>query len=195
MIVNYDLYVIVLAAILVSSFYCLKRTRPLYIWLNVISWLVVLNMMKIQGFRKAIDIDLAEVVVMEAFLFFSWVILRLASVTLDYCNAGRDERAKISPDIFLGYVLYIPTLLHGPPMVFRRYIHMVPLNRYQRVEDFLIRLRKLIGVLLKVVVLFFVFEACMHLIYANAVAMNPQVSAERHCSSAEMIQSMPFFRS
>lgn len=161
---------------LVISYYSLKQTRPFCIWLITILWLVALNALKVRGVQDMFDVNVNRLLQTETFLFFSWMILRLTSVTLDICKSADYDNEKYCLENYLGYLFYVPTMLHGPPMVYERYIYMIPLNRYQHVEDFLQRLTCLLKVFLRLIILFFLFEGCMHLIYANAVAMEPEVN-------------------
>lgn len=164
------------------SYYLIRFTRPRYIWLLTICWLLVMNMLKQSTVQEIFLPDLHDLELYEVIVYFCWMVLRLVSFTLDFRNENQhplasENRIHYSFVNYLGYVFYVPTMLHGPPMTFGRYIHMLPLNRYQRVEDFLARLSRLLKTLVRLAFWTFVYEFSMHYIYANNVVYNLQVSA------------------
>lgn len=161
---------------IVSTFYAIRHTRPLIIWTATIVWLIILNVMKLEHIQKSLKLNLSDFTLFEVFVYFLWMVLRLVSYTIDACKAkyrSTDEYCIVN---YLGFVFYMPTMLNGPPMVFERYTHMLPLNRFQRVEDFLERLKTLICIIMRLLFWYFLFEFSMHFIYANVVVFNPQVN-------------------
>lgn len=169
------------------SYYFIRYTRPRCIWLLTIFWLLVMNMLKRLSVQKMFLADLHDFELYEVIVYFCWMVLRLVSFTLDF----RDEHNQRWPSEnhndysminYLGYVFYMPTMLHGPPMTYIRYIHMLPLNKYQRVEDFLKRLNELLKTLARLAFWSFVYELAMHYIYANNVVYNSQVSQRQRIS-------------
>lgn len=170
-----------MTAAMLLSYYFIRHKRPRCIWLLTIFWLLIMNMLKQSSVQEVLLPDLHDLELYEAIVYFCWMVLRLVSFTLDY----RDECDHRSPSEYganysianyLGYVFYVPTMLHGPPMTYVRYIHMLPLNKYQRVEDFLARLSELLKTLVRLACWSFVYELAMHYIYANKVVYNSQVS-------------------
>lgn len=143
-----------------------------------------MNMLKQSSVQEVLLPDLHDLELYEAIVYFCWMVLRLVSFTLDF----QDEFDQSAPSEhgagahysivnYLGYVFYVPTMLHGPPMTYVRYIHMLPLNKYQLVEDFLARLNVLLKTLVRLACWSFLYELAMHYIYANKVVYNSQVSA------------------
>lgn len=162
--------------------YCFVRyTRPRCIWLLTIFWLLVMNMLKQSTVQEMFLSDLHDLELYEVIVYFCWMVLRLVSFTLDFRHehdrrAASTDRIHYSNVNYLGYVFYVPTMLHGPPMTYARYIHMLPLNKYQRVEDFLVRLSEMLKTLVRLAFWSFVYELSMHYIYANNVVYNSQVN-------------------
>lgn len=172
---NYDLHIIIITGMLFASYYSQRRTRPLNIWIITILWLIALNVLKIREIRDMFNINLNRILQTETFLFLSWMILRLTSATLDVLKSTNDDKMKNSFENILGYIFYFPTILHGPPLIYERYLHMIPLNQYQQVEDFLMRLKILWKILIRLILIYFLVETSMHFIYANVAAMEPEV--------------------
>lgn len=177
---------------MVVSFYFVRHTRRRYIWLLTIMWLLIMNALKQTTVQTLLLADLHDLQLYEIIVYFCWMVLRLVSFTLDFRIDSTQTSASPSTTTnaysfvnYLGYVFYVPTMLHGPPMIYQRYIHMLPLNKYQRVEDFLARLWGLLTTLVRLVVWYFAYELAMHYIYANNVVYNSQVSVCTECSSAE----------
>lgn len=170
-----------MTAAMLGSYSLIRYTRRGYIWLLTIFWLLVMNMLKQPSVQEIFLFDLHDLELYEVIVYFCWMVLRLVSFTLDF----RDEHERRSPSDnrihysnvnYLGYVFYVPTMLHGPPMTYARYIHMLPLNKYQRVEDFLARLSELLKTLVRLAFWSFIYELSMHYIYANNVVYHSQVN-------------------
>lgn len=169
---------------MIVSYFFIRYTRPRNIWLLTIFWLLIMNMLKQSSVQEMFLKDLDDLKMYEVIVYFCWMVLRLVSFTLDYRteydqHSPSDNRIYYSIVNYLGYSFYIPTMLHGPPMTYARYIHMMPLNKYQRVEDFLVRLSELLKTLTRLAFWSFVYELSMHYIYANNVVYNSQVKLSR----------------
>lgn len=164
-----------ITGILFISYYSQRHTRPLNIWLLTLLWLIALNVLKIREIRDMFHINFIHLLQTETFLYLSWMILRLTSAMLDILKTTNDDKMKNSLENILGYIFYFPTILHGPPIIYERYLNMIPLNQYQPVEDFLMRLKILWKIAIRLILIYFLFEASMHFIYANAAAMEPEV--------------------
>lgn len=165
---------------MISSYYLIRYKRRRYIWLLTIFWLLTMNVLKRPGVQEEFLADLQDMRLYEVIVYFCWMILRLVSFTLDFRNAIDQHEASVHRQYYswvnyLGFVFYVPTMLHGPPMTYLRYIHMLPLNRFQRVEDSLARFGVLLKTLVRLAFWSFVYELLMHYIYANNAVYNSKV--------------------
>lgn len=166
---------------MLGSYMLMRSKRRRYIWLLTIFWLLVMNMLKQSSVQEVLLHDLQDLELYEVIVYFCWMVLRLVSFTLDFRreydrtspSESRDHYSNIN---YLGYVFYVPTMLNGPPMTYARYIHMLPFNKYQRVQDFLARLKELLRTLARLAVWSFIYELSMHYMYANHVVYHSQVN-------------------
>lgn len=166
------------------SYYVAMMMRKGYIWILTIVWLGVLNMLKQSVLEDWLSSMLTEKEVCDAMIALSWLLLRVTSFSLDYCNA-RIELSKTSSECngshyfstlnYLAYSFYMPVYLHGPPLIYERYGKMYAKNRLHRVEESLHRFKELIITLARIGCVYVLNELCMHFIYANVIIYNPDV--------------------
>lgn len=151
-----------------------------HIWLLTIVWLGVLNMLKQSILEEWLSSMLSEKEVCDAMIALSWLMLRVTSFSLDYCNARNEpsKRYHFSTLNYLSYSFYMPVYLHGPPLIYERYGKMFAKNRLHRVEESLDRFRELIVTLTRIGCVYILNEICMHFIYANVIIYNPDVRPE-----------------
>lgn len=170
--------------VMVITYFIVMQMRKRYIWMLTIVWLGVLNMLKQSILEEWLSSMLSEKEVSDAMIALSWLLLRVTSFALDYCNARNEEPNKYSDgsDYFstlnyLSYSFYLPVYLHGPPLIYERYGRMYAKNRLHRVEESLDRFRELIISLVRIGCVYVLNEFCMHFIYANVIIYNPDVRA------------------
>lgn len=160
--------------------------RKPYVWMLTVIWLAILNMLKQSVWEEKLSLELNEQEICEAMIALSWLLLRVTSFAIDYCNA-RDNcqpmrnSEQIRDDCFstlhyLSYSFYLPVFLHGPPLIYERYARMFPKNQLLRIEESLCRLKELFLSLIRIGCIYLLNEFCMHFIYANVVIYNPDVS-------------------
>lgn len=145
-----------------------------YIWLLTFFWFMLLTY-----FLDEVIIDYDRVV------YIPWLILRLVSFSLDYCNAKkamstttdkRILRTKFSFVNFFGYIFYMPTYLFGPLPIYERYISSLERIKSHRIEKISRRFKELVMNLLYIVIWYLLFHFIMHYIYLNNVFDNPKVN-------------------
>lgn len=163
------------------SYYLVMALRKRYVWILTVVWLAVLNMLKQSVWEERLSAILNEKELCDAMIALSWLLLRVTSFAIDYCNARTTKdceqiEIKFSTLHYLSYSFYLPVYLHGPPLIYERYATMIPRNRLHRVEESLYRLKELMISLLRVGCVYVLNEICMHFIYANVVIYNPDVS-------------------
>lgn len=173
--------------LMVFSYYIVMMMRKRYIWMLTIVWLGVLNMLKQSVLEEWLSSMLNEKEVCDAMIALSWLLLRVTSFALDYCNAQNKESNQDSEcnasDYFstlkyLAYSFYMPVYLHGPPLIYERYGKMYAKNRLHRVEESLERFVELIITLVRLGCVYILNEFCMHFIYANVIIYNPDVRSK-----------------
>lgn len=161
--------------------------RKGHIWMLTIVWLGVLNMLKQSVLEEWLSSTLSEKEICDAMIALSWLLLRVTSFALDYCNAQKEQPNKYSECNgtsyfstlnYLSYSFYLPVYLHGPPLIYERYGKMYAKNQLHRVEESIDRFRELIITLARIGCVYLLNEFCMHFIYANVVIYNPDVRAE-----------------
>lgn len=155
------------------------------IWSVTLFWLILMNFLKKPDIQVLLFSDMNPLDIYEVIVYLCWMILRLVSFSLDYCNATSNAictntdtittKQKYSFVNFLGYILYMPTTLHGPPFIYERYASMFEKNKYQCVENFLNRLKELLWNLLQIGIWYFFNELAMHYFYVNNIIYDPQV--------------------
>lgn len=167
--------------------------RKRYVWLVTIVWLFILNMLKRSIWEEWISTMLSNEEIYDAMIILSWLLLRLTSFSIEYCNekVKSIERAKKIRDNFstihlLAYSFYLPVFLHGPPLIYKRYETMFHVqtktNKNQQdqeeieVEESWQRIKQLLITLFRIGIIYLVNEFCMHYIYSNVVIYNPDVS-------------------
>lgn len=114
----------------------------------------------------------------------SWLMLRLISFSVNYCNAKKNVdmtfikqiNERFAPIKFVAYSFYLPVFLHGPPLIYDRYASMFEKNQIQPVEESLQRLKELVIMLIRLGIVYLLNEFAMHLIYSNVVIYEPDVS-------------------
>lgn len=129
------------------------------------------------------------------FLFlYTWLIVRVTSYSLDYNRAMRKSYAQqdmpkvYSFSNYLGYVFYMPVMIHGPPLIYKRYAKMLTQKKY---DDFSRRSVDMICMLMRLTCSAVFLELARHFIYAEYICENPHV---RHATSerADTFKSFKF---
>lgn len=177
---------------MIFSYYVAMAKRKRYVWLLTIIWLAILNLLKQSVWQKRLSTMLTETEIWDAMYALAWLLLRVTSFAIDYCNArlvDKPEQIRIKFSIlhYLSYSFYLPVYLHGPPLIYERYAKMIPRNQLYRVEESLYRLKELLISLVRIGCVYLLNEICMHFIYANVVINNPNVS------KGILIQKKDFF--
>lgn len=170
--------------LMVISYYLVMTMKKRYIWILTVFWLGILNMLKQSMLEEWLSSMLNEKEVCDAMIALSWLLLRVTSFALDYCNAQNKE-LKVHTECsgtdyfstlkYLSYSFYMPVYLHGPPLIYERYGKMFAKNRLQRVEESLDRFRELMITLARIGCVYMLNEFCMHFIYANVIIYHPDV--------------------
>lgn len=176
--------------LMVISYYIAMMMRKRYIWMLTLVWLAVLNMLKQSMLEDWLTLMLTEKEICDAMIALSWLMLRVTSFSLDYCNARHELSSGKCSDYglqdfstlnYLSYSFYMPVYLHGPPLIYERYRKMYSKNQLYRVEESLQRFRELVITLARIGCVYILNEFCMHFIYANVIIYNPDVSATLSC--------------
>lgn len=166
---------------MVLSYYILMFTNKRFIWLLTVIWLVLVNMAKQSDWEAWLTKSISTADIFDAMITLSWLMLRLISFTVDFCNAKTksadyDVKDRFTAVKFLAFSFYLPVFLHGPPLIYDRYATMFDRNRIQPVEESFSRLKELIKTLIRILAVYCLNEICMHLVYANIVIYNPDAS-------------------
>lgn len=152
-------------------------TRKRYVWMLTLVWLTILNMLKHTVWEERLSLILNEKELFDALIALSWLLLRVTSFAIDYCNAHDEQkRERFSVLHYLSYSFYLPVYLNGPPIIYLRYANMFPTNKLYRIEESLDRIRELLITLIRIGCVYILNEFCMHFIYANIVIYNADVS-------------------
>lgn len=169
------------------SYYIVMRSTKRYIWSITVLWLIVLNVAKQDEVQDYLFKISNEFYTYEVIILSCWVVLRLISFSIDYANArisamhGETTLYRIQERFttcnYLAYILYVPTILIGPPFIYARYEHMIEMNRKRhRVEEFLVRLKVLIQNMLRVWFWWNINDFFLHFFYTNNIIYNVDVS-------------------
>lgn len=172
--------------IMVFSYFVAMLLQKRYVWALTVIWLAILNMLKQslwEEWQSSVQ-SAHERELCDAMVALSWLLLRVTSFALDFCNArniSQEKRPEQGSDYFstlhyLSYSFYLPVYLHGPPLNYERYGKMFPRNQLHRVEEAWHRVEELIISLFRIACVYCLNEFCMHFIYANVIAYNPDVS-------------------
>lgn len=169
---------------MVISYYLTMFMTKRYVWALTVVWLAILNMLKQSVWEEYLSTELSEKEICDAMIALSWLMLRVTSFAIDYCNfkrkciekAPNDEPKVFTTLQYLAYSFYFPVCLHGPPLIYERYAKMYAKNQLYRVEESLTRFKVLVISLVRVGCVYLLNELCMHLIYANVIIYNPDVS-------------------
>lgn len=170
--------------IMVFSYFVAMLLQKRYVWALTVIWLAVLNMLKQSMWEDWLSSVLNEKEVCDAMIALSWLLLRVTSFALDFCNARMNaigKRPEQGSDYFstlhyLSYSFYLPVYLHGPPLIYERYGKMFPKNQLHRLEEAWHRLKEFAITLLRIACIYCLNEFCMHFIYANVIIYNADVS-------------------
>lgn len=166
---------------MVFSYYILMFTDKRFIWFLTVIWLTVVNMLKQGDWETWLTKSISTAECFDAMIALSWLMLRLLSFTVDYCNSNTesteyDVKERYALAKFLAFSFYLPVFLHGPPLIYDRYATMFDRNRIQPVEESFSRFKELIITFVRILAVYFLNEICMHMVYANIVIYNPDVS-------------------
>lgn len=180
---------------MIVSYYLAMALQKRYVWMLTVIWLAILNMLKQSVWEERLSTMLTEKELCDAMIALSWLLLRVTSFAIDYCNARPTDdlelvRIKFSTLHYLSYSFYLPVYLHGPPLIYERYAKMIPQNRLHRVEESWYRLKELMISLFRIGCVYVLNEICMHFIYANVVIYNPDVSIQ-YCINLTFVFLMP----
>lgn len=172
--------------VMVISYYITMLGPKYGVWTLTVIWLGILNMLKQRTFDEWLSsMTLTDKEVCDAMIALSWLMLRVTSFALDYCNARKnwtEKQTEQEADYFstlhyLSYSFYLPVFLHGPPLIYERYGKMYDKMQLYRVQESWDRIKELLVTLLRIIAVYFLNELCMHFIYANAIIHDPDVSA------------------
>lgn len=174
--------------LMIFSYYIAMQIQKRYVWILTVFWLAILNMLKQSVWEERLSPMLSEKEVCDAMIALSWLLLRVTSFALDYCNAKLNNFEKLTDQVsnyfstlhYISYSFYLPVYLHGPPLIYERYAKMLPRNTLHRVEESMHRLQELAISLIRVGCVYLLNEFCMHFIYANVVIYNPDVSSSEN---------------
>lgn len=161
----------------VIVFYVVMRTRRCCIWFFAIICLTCRQFVRtIDAFIVLFD----DYTSMADFLFlYTLLIVRATSYSLDYnramrkCYTYQDIPKIYSFSNYLGYVFYMPVMIHGPPLIYKRYAKMLAQRKY---VDFARRSVDLICMLIVLTCGCVFLELARHFIYAEYMCENPHVS-------------------
>lgn len=165
----------------VIIFYMVMRTRRCYIWILTI---ICLSCRQTVRFFSAFFELFDDYTSMTDFLFlYTWLIIRISSYSLDYNKALRNcyttyqDISKVySFTNYLGYVFYVPVMIHGPPLIYERYTNLLMPQKY---DDFVKRSVDMICLLIRIACSGLLLELGRYFIYAQYVCENPYVRCHR----------------
>lgn len=171
--------------VMIFSFYIMMFLRKRYVWMLTIVWLAILNMLKQRESEKWLASVLNETEIYDGMIALSWLLLRVTSFAIDYCNTKNRCIEKMPPDQmldhfstlhYLSYSFYLPIYLHGPPIIYERYAKMYANNRLYPIEESVDRFKELMISLIRICCVYVLNEICMHFIYANVIIQNSDVN-------------------
>lgn len=161
----------------VLLYYMVMQTSPMFIWMLTVICL------SYRQFVRVVDVVIVlfdDYTSLNDFtVLYTWLILRVTSYSLEFnramrkCYAHQELPRAYSFLNYLGYVFYMPTILSGPPMIYKRYVRMLTQKKY---DDFIRRSFELIWRLLRLFFYAVVLEMARHFIYAEFLCENPNVS-------------------
>lgn len=176
---NFKPIVVIAIFAMVASYYIAMCMRKRYVWMLTVVWLAILNMLKQSIGDGLPSHELSEKEICDAMIALSWLLLRVSSFAIDYCNA-KDKRAENTREYFstlhyVSYSFYLPVFLHGPPLIYERFAKMYARNQLHPVEESFDRLKVFAISLIRIACIYVLNELCMHFIYANVIIYNPDV--------------------
>lgn len=194
--VNFNAVVASAMFVMIFSFYIIMFLRKRYVWMLTIVWLAILNMLKQKESEQWLASVLNETEIYDGMIALSWLLLRVTSFAIDYCNTKNRRIEKMPPDQmldhfstlhYLSYSFYLPIYLHGPPIIYERYAKMYANNRLYPIEESVDRFKELMISLIRICCVYVLNEICMHFIYANVIIQNSDVNIRIFFSSLSWI--------
>lgn len=163
------------------------RSTKRYIWSISIVWLILLNVIKQDEVQEYLFTFNNELYTYEVIILSSWIVLRLISFSIDYANARirvlhgkiplETVQEQFSTINYFAYILYIPTILTGPPFVYARYLHMMEENKLNhRVEECFYRILVLFKELIRMAFWWIIYDLLLHFFYVNNFIYNSEVN-------------------
>lgn len=176
--------VLVFFALKIFTFYVASKFGRIPIWTVATSWVLAMNYMKGEHVQDYINFyfDISESMYFEIVIISAWNILKLLSFTLDCVQQRGRIDLRIHENPFnalhlLAYVLYFPTILVGPIIIYRRYLSMIAKNNEVHQDgDNLRRSKALLLNLLRIGLWLAFNDFALHFIYVNNIMYNPGVS-------------------
>lgn len=186
---------------MVISYYIAMLLTKRCVWSLTVVWLAILNMLKQSVWEEYLSTELTEKEIYDAMICLSWLLLRVTSFAIDYCNfkaQNIEKTLKLEHEVYstlnyLSYSFYLPVCLHGPPLIYERYAKMYARNQLYRVEESWNRFKTLVICLIRIGCIYLMNELCMHFIYANVIIYNPDVRAVIYWNFFNLIFSKSFF--
>lgn len=180
---NFNPIVAISMFLMIASYYVIMRMQKSYVWMLTVVWLAILNMLKQSVWEETLSSLLNEKEICDAMIALSWLLLRVTSFAIDYCNdrdkfrkSGEYLQHRYSTAQYFSYSFYLPIYLHGPPIIYERYASMYAKNRLLDLDESFHRLKELLISMVHIGCIYLVNEFCMHFIYANVIIYNADVS-------------------
>ncbi|XP_031631448.1 protein-cysteine N-palmitoyltransferase Rasp-like [Contarinia nasturtii] len=167
--------------LVVFSYYVTMLVGKRYVWMLTMIWLVILNNLKHGAWKEGLRLFLSEREIYNVDISIAWLVLRVTSFSIDYCNAPEQIHDSFSTINYLAYAFYLPMYVHGPPLIYERYAKMIPKNRFRPIKELMCRLSELFLSLLRIGFIYCLNEICMHYIYATVIIYNPDQIAHMDC--------------
>lgn len=166
------------------SFYMISFTRSkTLIWVVAASWMCGINFIKnsnelyeFLGYREYYELIIS----------LAWSVLKCLSFSLSKVKDENNDIYKLRN--LLGYTLYFPVFVHGPFMIFDRY---VAFNKVQIQQDNFGRYLLLFKRLMKVFLWLFTLDIALHFLYIHY--MEKDIDAVKLLSDSYGLYAFGYF--
>lgn len=184
----YKLPIVFLSMTMLFTFYmAMKTARKYIIFITLFSWLGIQGLFEMANQSHLLFGILTEDDYFRGLIMMYWLMMRLASFALQYCDEFIDPkkslekiRQRFSLINLLGFSYYLPVLTLGLPLLFSRYANVLGENELRKNGNLSIRIKILIIELFRIIMTGFIAVLMMHYIYTNPIYHDEYVSLIEH---------------
>lgn len=188
--INYGHYVVAILFLKTLTFCGLMRwAHKHYVMFFAAAWIYVINITKQNTIQDQISsyLELNEQQMYEISIMMAWTLLKCISFSMDFTKIGSKDAVTDSQPIdnfklinCLAYVFYLPNLVFGPILLFKRYTGILSednLQKHSKLNDLLVRVKAVIKQLIRIGFWIAFTDFALHFLYITNITYNINVRA------------------